>query len=246
MKEARTSWHFTRMRLPLHSFGLLATLAVMTACSSESSSNGAGGSAGTPATGGSSAGQAPTAGASSGAGGSGGAPSTGGTTSVAGEGGMPVAGAGGAGGMSGGAGMAGAGGSGGAAGHVPVMSAGCGKVNPANGSRTIMTGGATAMFNVNVPAGYDPNKPMPLGFGFHGFGNGACGPTQGECRGFAMLPAVTVYMKSISDGWEQSQVLEQNITYFQDVLALMKNEYCIDESRIFIAGVSSGGQFIEH
>jgi poly(3-hydroxybutyrate) depolymerase len=60
------------------------------------------------------------------------------------------------------------------------------------------------------------------------------------------LPAVTVYMKSISDGWEQSAVLEQNITYFQDVLALVKKEYCIDENRIFIAGVSSGGQFIEH
>jgi polyhydroxybutyrate depolymerase len=53
-------------------------------------------------------------------------------------------------------------------------------------------------------------------------------------------------MKSLSDGWEQAAVLEQNIKYWQDVLALMKNEYCIDESRIFIAGVSSGGQFIEH
>ena len=109
-----------------------------------------------------------------------------------------------------------------------------------------MTGGQSAMYNVNLPANYDATKPMPLGFGFHGFGNDACGPMQGECRGFAMLPAVTVYMKSISDGWEQQAVLEQNIKYFQDVLAVMKNEYCIDESRIFVAGVSSGGQFIEH
>jgi len=128
-------------------------------------------------------------------------------------------------------------------------SAGCGKANPPNplsGARTIMTGGQTATFNVNVPAGYDPQKPMPLGFGFHGFGNGACGPTSGECRGFAMLPAVTVYMKSISDGWEQAAVLEQNITFFQDVVALMKTESCIDENHIFVAGVSSGGQFVEH
>jgi poly(3-hydroxybutyrate) depolymerase len=109
-----------------------------------------------------------------------------------------------------------------------------------------MTGGQTANYNVNVPAGYDAKTPMPLGFGFHGFGNDECGPTSGECRGFAMLPAVTVYMKSISDGWEQGPVLEQNITYFQDVLAHMKAEYCIDESRVFVAGVSSGGQFIEH
>jgi poly(3-hydroxybutyrate) depolymerase len=119
-------------------------------------------------------------------------------------------------------------------------------MNPATGSRTIMTGGQMATYNVNLPAGYDARKPMPLGFGFHGFGNGACGPNQGECRGFAMLPAITVYMKSISQGWETGPALEQNVTYFRDVLALMKNEYCVDESRIFIAGVSSGGQFIEH
>ncbi len=109
-----------------------------------------------------------------------------------------------------------------------------------------MTGGQMVTFNVALPAGHDPRKPMPLGFGFHGFGNGACGPNQGECRGFAMLPAITVYMKSISQGWEGAAVLEQNVTYFRDVLALMKSEYCVDENRIFIAGVSSGGQFIEH
>ncbi|HEY0714080.1 MAG TPA: acyl-CoA thioester hydrolase/BAAT C-terminal domain-containing protein [Polyangia bacterium] len=128
----------------------------------------------------------------------------------------------------------------------PKPSAGCGKMNPMQGARTIMTGGMTAMFNVRLPTGYDANKPMPLGLGFHGFGNGACGPDSGECRGFAMLPAVTVYMKSIGQGWEQSAVLNQNIQYFQDVVALMKNEFCIDENRIFVAGVSSGGQFVEH
>jgi poly(3-hydroxybutyrate) depolymerase len=109
-----------------------------------------------------------------------------------------------------------------------------------------MTGGQSAMFNVHLPTGYNANTPVPLGFGFHGFGNGACGPNTGECQGFSMLPAVTVYMKSISAGWEQSAVLQQNITFFTDVVALMKNEYCIDENKIFVAGVSSGGQFVEH
>ncbi len=143
--------------------------------------------------------------------------------------------------------MSGAGGGGGGAGaHTPVASAGCGKANPAQGALTIMTGGQTANFNLKLPDGYDPATPVPLGFGFHGFGNDECGPQQGECRGFAALPAVTVYMKSISDGWEQGAVLEQNITYWRDVLARVKSEYCIDESRIFVAGVSSGGQFIEH
>lgn len=224
---------------------LALTLVALSACSSESPS-GSAGAAGTLGAGGSSAGQAPTGGAGSAASGASGTGTTlGGSSAGAGEAGSAPGGNGGAAGSGGAGGMSGGGGQGGGA-HQPVASAGCGKANPATGSRTIMTGGQSAMFNVNLPAGYDATKPMPLGFGFHGFGNGACGPTQGECRGFAMLPAVTVYMKSISEGWEQSQVLEQNITYFQDVLALMKNEYCIDESRIFVAGVSSGGQFVEH
>jgi polyhydroxybutyrate depolymerase len=133
-------------------------------------------------------------------------------------------------------------------GRPPKPSVGCGKTAPTMTSRTIMTGGQTGTYNVHLPTGYDATTPQPLGFGFHGSGNPACGPTGGECQGFAMLPAVTVYMKSLpgSPGWEQANVLEPNITFFNDVLAVMKNEYCIDENRIFIAGVSSGGQFIEH
>ncbi len=163
------------------------------------------------------------------------------------SGGSDAAGAGGMSGGSGGAsGSGGAGGSGGAAGHVPVPSKGCGKANPPEGARMIQTGGKTGNFNVYLPDNYEASTPMPLGFGFHGNGNDECGPDSGECRGFKALPAVTVYMKSLAAGWEQSDILEANVTYWQDVLAMMKNEYCIDESRVFVAGVSSGGQFIEH
>jgi polyhydroxybutyrate depolymerase len=125
-------------------------------------------------------------------------------------------------------------------------SAGCGKMNPPMGDRSILTGGQTATFNVHLPAGYNATTPMPLGFGFHGNGNPACLPPKGECQGFPDLNAITVYPKSLAAGWEQSAVLEPNITFFNDLVALMKNEYCVDENRIFIAGVSSGGQFIEH
>lgn len=139
------------------------------------------------------------------------------------------------------------GGGDGAVPHTPRPSAGCGKLNPAKGMLTIMTGGMTASYNVSLPANYDANKPMPLGFGFHGFNNPACGPTGGECQGFSGLPAITVFMKSITAGWEgQPQPLAENLQFYEDVLSLMKNEYCVDLSRIFIAGVSSGGQFIEH
>ena len=218
-----------------------ATLATVFACSAESPTP-SDGTAGMAATGAGSGGAPAAVG---GAGAAAGGASVAGASSTAGAGGSS-AGAGGS--STGGAatgGAAGVGGQGGA-GHTVVASAGCGKANPVKGSRTIMTGGQSAMFNVNLPDNYAASTPMPLGFGFHGFNNGACGPTGGECRGFAQLPAVTVYMKSIGAGWEQSEVLEKNITFFQDVLKLMKAEYCIDESRVFVAGVSSGGQFIEY
>ena len=132
------------------------------------------------------------------------------------------------------------------AGRPPKPSAGCGKMNPPMGNRTIMTGGQTATFIVRLPTGYDATTPMPLGLGFHGNGNPACLPPQGECQGFPDLKAITVYPKSLAAGWEQAAVLEPNITFFNDLVALMKNEYCVDENRIFVAGVSSGGQFVEH
>lgn len=217
-----------------------AALATLVACSSDSPAPG--GTAGMAASGGGGSSGATAAGGAGGAGSAAGGASAG--SGAAGANGVAGGGSGGT--TSGGASGAGGGGGQGGGAHVPVRSAGCGKANPTNGARTIVTGGESAMFNVNVPDSYDANTPLPLGFGFHGFNNGACGPTQGECRGFAMLPAITVYMKSISAGWEQAEVLEKNITYFQDVLAVMKAEYCIDESRVFVAGVSSGGQFVEY
>jgi polyhydroxybutyrate depolymerase len=233
-----------RSRSTVVPFAVASVLCLGVACKQADPSNtgGTGGGAGEPGSPDASSGRSD-GGGEAGRGGGGGA--------GGGTGGAPVQADGGRPDLAGGGDDAGVrdatsiGGDAGAA-ATPKPSAGCGKMNPAVGSRTIMTGGQTAMFNVRLPAGYDGTKPMPLGFGFHGFGNGACGPTNGECQGFANLPAVTVYMKSISQGWEQAPVLEQNITFFQDVVALMKNEFCIDENRIFVAGVSSGGQFVEH
>lgn len=133
-----------------------------------------------------------------------------------------------------------------AAGRPVKPSAGCGKMNPPMGNRTIMTGGQMGTFNVHLPAGYSATTPMPLGLGFHGFGNQACLPPQGECQGFPDLKAITVYVKSLADGWEQAPILSANLQFFEDLVALMKNEYCVDENHIFVAGVSSGGQFVEY
>jgi poly(3-hydroxybutyrate) depolymerase len=56
--------------------------------------------------------------------------------------------------------------------------------------------------------------------------------------------AILVYMTSLGGtGWEGETERELNVTFFQTVLAQMKAEYCVDESRVFVAGTSSGANF---
>jgi len=140
---------------------------------------------------------------------------------------------------------------GGGSSETPTPSAGCGKANPPVGKRMIMTGNSNQSFYVAIPPGYDPNKPYPLGFAFHGFGlNDKTCHDGSECPGFRTVVganAITVFPKSISAGWEYPVVyLPQNVKYVQDLIALMKNEYCVDETKVFVSGVSSGGHFVHH
>jgi polyhydroxybutyrate depolymerase len=135
--------------------------------------------------------------------------------------------------------------------EAPKPSAGCGKANPMVGKRMIMTGNSNQSFYVAIPPGYDPNKPYPLGFAFHGFGlNDKTCHDGSECPGFRTevgKNAITVFPKSISAGWEYPVVyLPQNVKYVQDLIALMKSEYCVDDTKIFVSGVSSGGHFTHH
>jgi poly(3-hydroxybutyrate) depolymerase len=130
-------------------------------------------------------------------------------------------------------------------------SAGCGKPNPAVGTRMITTQGKNQSYWVAIPPNYDPAKPYPLGFAFHGFGldDKTCHDGS-ECPGFRTevgQKAITVFPKSISAGWEYPVMyLGQNVKYVEDLIALMKSEYCVDENRIFVSGVSSGGHFTHH
>lgn len=55
--------------------------------------------------------------------------------------------------------------------------------------------------------------------------------------------AVLIYMKSTGEGWEQDEVREQNVDFFEAVLDSVRSEACIDESRVFVAGTSSGAHF---
>jgi poly(3-hydroxybutyrate) depolymerase len=223
------------------------------ACSSESPTpnpDGAGmaGAAGTPAASGA-AGQG-AGGSAAGAGGqvAGGA---GGVNAGAGGAAGASAGNGGGGGAGGGAGGTGGGGNG-----LPgaVRSAGCGMaagqalMSYVKYSETIT--GVTAKqaprnFYVYLPEGYDPGRAYPLVFigpgcgsdGDHGIKIESASGKDAIIVGLDPSTAVDPQGRQCFD----SQTFpDPEVPYFDQTLAAVEAKYCIDKSRIFIEGFSSG------
>jgi poly(3-hydroxybutyrate) depolymerase len=217
-----------------------------------------GGTGGTAATGGAGGAQGGTAGG--GAGGQGGlAGASGG--GVSGSAGM--AGVSGAGGPSGGAGSGsagvagsggdsgtGAGGSGGK--NPPTPSAGCGKAlgSLTSGKGTITSSNMQREFTIDIPPNYDPDKPYRLIFAWHWINSSDDAVVSGQVSNggavwayyglknqanMAGEPAIFIAPQSRNGQWDQ-----QDHVLFDDLLALAKNELCIDTSRVFATGFSFG------
>lgn len=228
--------------LAARSLGVLVPLVLVVACTEQpdtagSSTGGASGAAGSAASG--SPGAAGSAAGQAGSNGGGGTAGTGGAGAEAGQGGS----AGGAPGASGSGG--------GAAG--PKASAGCGKAPGPTGERQMAVDARTGLYIVSLPGDYDDAKPYPLGFGFHGRNRNHRNCQAGDCTGFQGAmgdEAVLVYMQSLREpldaensGWESNAEREDNARFFELVLSELKESYCVDEQRVFVAGTSSGGSF---
>lgn len=198
-----------------------------------------------PSTGGS-------AGSGSAGGGAGGAPLAGASGSAtqvggsAGQGGL----AGGAGGFGGGASAdaAGAAGSAGAAGgdgkSPPVPSAGCG--TPAGQALAsweeqprLPVNGDDRQWWVWLPTGYDPTRAYPVVFTLHGCG----GPS-----GFIPIQEATGSDAIVVRGtggdndncWTYGGEGD-DVKFFDAMLAVLEAKRCVDKSRVFSMGYSSGG-----
>jgi polyhydroxybutyrate depolymerase len=130
---------------------------------------------------------------------------------------------------------------------APMGSAGCGMAAPASGLLNIDVMGNAGEYVLSIPPSYDPNVPYPLGFAFHGRGRTGPNCHDGDCAGFQSTmenDAVLVYMTSLGgDGWEGDTEREINVAFFEALLAELEDTLCIDTSRVFVAGTSSGAHF---
>ena len=160
-----------------------------------------------------------------------------GTMGTSGIGGSATAGSGGSGGSSGGSG-----GSTGL-GNPPVPSAGCGTATTVtNGKKTITSTGEARTYIIDIPAGYDMNTPHRLFYTSHWIGS-TSEAVQDQDYYFLKplaqadgVPAIFVAPQSDGQTWQ-----EKDHALFDDILAFVKENLCIDTSRVFATGFSFGG-----
>jgi poly(3-hydroxybutyrate) depolymerase len=229
-------------------------------------SSGQGGGAGTGGTGGSVGGAAAQGGTSAGAGMSGagsggngavvgasgagagrGGASAGAGGASAGAGGAS-AGAGGAsagaGGASAGAGgaSAGAGGaSAGAGGDGVTKSSGCddGTHTLESADITVQSGGASRTYTQRIPDDYDDSHPYRLILGFHGANGNSKQVAPSYFGLWSLSEGSTIFIAPNAAGGLWSSTTD--VTFVDDILAQVKDDLCIDTTRIELEGFSQGG-----
>ncbi len=120
-------------------------------------------------------------------------------------------------------------------------SQGCG-VDPPTDAGSIDVGGQTATYLLSVPKNYDKNTAYPIIFAFHGAGvEPSMFVTYFNLPTVAGAEAIVVTPQCLGAAsmWSDSR----DLPLFDALLARMQSQFCIDNTRIFAGGHSSGGMF---
>jgi len=153
----------------------------------------------------------------------------------------------------GGMGMQGAGGNSGGVlplKNPPVPSAGCGKAaGVTNGKKTIMSGGMQRSYTIDIPTGYDMNKPYRFFYTSHWISSNAeavVGQNYYFLKPLATAanePAIFLAPQALPGNpngtWDSGKAIDNVL--FDDILAFVKANLCIDTTRVFATGFSFGG-----
>jgi polyhydroxybutyrate depolymerase len=127
---------------------------------------------------------------------------------------------------------------------------GCGlPITPGAMTRTLTVNGAQRTYLVVVPpAGLGPNTATPIIMGFHG-GSGTSAQARQSYGLEGSEPVIYVYPQA--PYWPEAGGVGWNVDpagvdfpYFDAMLNDLKNRHCIDTNRVFAAGKSNGGFFV--
>ncbi len=104
-------------------------------------------------------------------------------------------------------------------------------------TKNTTSGGVARTYRLYLPAGYNPMRAYPLIVLGHGCGG--AGGTPFPIEQASKSDAIVVALKSVGDCFEYSPT-GPDVTYFDTVVAEVKAASCVNESRVFMAGFSSG------
>lgn len=134
--------------------------------------------------------------------------------------------------------------------HAPPMSA---AQAAGSGDYTLRSGGIERSYRVHVPASYDGRKPVPLVLSLHGgYGTGA---NQEEISGFSQLAErhgfIVAYPDGIARAWNAGECCGppqergvDDVGFIRALIAQLRQQYRIDERRIYGNGFSNGGMLM--
>ncbi len=130
----------------------------------------------------------------------------------------------------------------------PVPSEGCGGAAfPKSGRYEIDVDGTVRQYDVGLPSGYGASVPHRLVFVWHGLGGTSAQVAQTSFYGLQPLadsPTIFVSGQGLpvpqgQSGWSNDG--NRDVQFVRVLLAQLRSEYCLDDSRIFSTGVSYGG-----
>ena len=129
-------------------------------------------------------------------------------------------------------------------------------VQPVNATWKVDVGGVERSFIVHVPRTYDPARPTPLVFNFHGY---TMSPkledwltdmaAKSDAAGFVLVyPKGTGSPSSFNAGvccGDASRDHVDDVAFTRKMLDQLEADLCIDTRRVFATGMSNGG-FMAH
>lgn len=107
----------------------------------------------------------------------------------------------------------------------------------------------TRKYLIHVPAGYNPSHPYSLNFVYHGAGGSSASSYSWGLQNAAGAEenGIFVYPDGIpfanwGVGWDD-RTRGYDIPFFDNIVKHVETNFCVNRSRIFVAGFSWGGDF---
>jgi poly(3-hydroxybutyrate) depolymerase len=109
--------------------------------------------------------------------------------------------------------------------------------------RTITSSGDRRQYVITLPANYDMNKPYRFIYASHGLGGEGADIAREKYYGIQNIPAaadsvIFVSASGLGGAWGL-----KDVPLFDDILAFVKQNACVDTSRVFVLGFSFGGMY---